>query len=293
MPSLRDLLASHGFESNEDYDYIINCLLGYGADRVRCLNVVGDPGRRKTAFATALAHSLEYPQLVYHDCSQAPPTPAPAIQAEEAEDRGKPEPPVPEFDRALSDACAQSEGERTVLILDQLQAAEFSEHIRLYRFVTSGEWHYRDATLYANPRNLLLFLVSEEPVYHSLQKHSFRVWVSGSSLGHGGYRPSEFGLGAEAGEMMNALDGVFELIGVRPTRSEYARILDDIQHRVRTGSDLAQSIFGWTEGVDRELLMSPPVQGRIDEIMPAVEAFLGVDHVTLVGLNFPDDAESL
>ena len=44
MPSLRDLLASHGFESNEDYDYIINCLLGYGADRVRCRNVVWDPG---------------------------------------------------------------------------------------------------------------------------------------------------------------------------------------------------------------------------------------------------------
>lgn len=293
MPSLRDQLAAHGFESNEDYEYVLECLLGYPAQRLRCLNVVGDGGRRKTAFATALANALEYPQVIYHDCSQpAEPAPAPVADAGDESPRAQ-EPPVPALDRALSDACALSEGERTVLILDQLQVAEFRQHIRLYHFVTSGEWHYRDATLYANPRNLLMFLVSEEPVYHSLQKHSFRAWVSGSSLGPGGYRPSEFGLGAEAGEMMSALDGVFELIGVRPTRSEYARILTDVQQRVRTARDLALSIFGWTEGVDRELLMSRQVLQRIDEIMPIIESYLGVDHVTLVDVNFSDPDESL
>lgn len=284
MATLREKMAEHGFESNIDYAYHLRCLLSQPVDQVPALSVEGDSGRRKTAFATALAAALEYPQRVYHDFTQAKDPPPRVVPPPSKDEEGREEPPIPAFERAMSDACAFSEGEKTVLILDQLQAADFREHIRLYRFLVEAEWHARDATFVANQQNLIVLLISEEPLYHSLQKASFSAWVPRASVGESDYRPADFGLGPEAADMMAALGELFRQLGVQPTPSEFRKLLHDIRHNVRTAEDLTHSIYGWTEGVDRTLLMSDRIQQGIADVMPLIEDYVGVEHVEIRGL---------
>lgn len=284
--SLRDRMTEHGFESNIDYGYHVRCLLSQPADHIPALNVEGDSGRRRTAFATALAAALEYPRCVYHDFTQEH-DPLAAVKPVPAGDEdGRQEPPIPAFERAMSDACAFSEGEKTVLILDQLQAADFREHLRLYRFIVERQWQFRDATFAANPQNLILMLISEESLYHSLQKVSFSVWVPRAAVGESDYRPEDFGLGPEAADVMAALGGLFRELGVQPTPSEFRRLLNDIHHNVRTADELLHSIYGWTEGVDRVLLTSERIQRRAAEVMPLIEEYVGVEHVELSQESF-------
>lgn len=286
MASLRERMTQYGFESNIDYGYHLRCLLSQPADHVPALNVEGDSGRRRTAFANALAGALEYPRCVYHDFTQEQdPAAATAPQPKPDED-GRQEPPVPAFERAMSDACAFSEGERTVLILDQMQAADFREHLRLYRFIVEREWQFRDAVFTANPNNLLVMLISEESLYHSLQKVSFSVWVPRASVGESDYQPEDFGLGPEASALMEALGALFRELGVQPTPSEFHRLLNDIHHNVRTAEELLTSIYGWTEGIERQLLMSDRLQQRAASIMPLIEEYVGVEHVELSQESF-------
>ena len=281
MANLREKMARNGFESNIDYAYHLRCLLSQPGDRIPALSVEGDSGRRKTAFATALAAALEHPQRLYHDFTQATDPPPKVIPPPSKDEEGREEPPIPAFERIMSDACAFSEGEKTVLILDQLQAADFREHIRLYHFLTEHEWHFRDATFTANARNLIVLLISEEPLYHSLQKASFSAWVPRASVGEADYRAEDFGLGPEAETMMSTLGALFRELDVQPTPSEFERLLHDIQHNVRTADDLTHSIYGWTEGIDRTLLLSDRIQRRIRELMPLIEEYVGVEHVEL------------
>lgn len=286
MASLRERMTQHGFESNIDYGYHLRCLLSQPTDHIPALNVDGDSGRRRTAFANALAGALEYPRCVYHDFTQEQdPAAAMAPQPKPDED-GRQEPPVPAFERAMSDACAFSEGERTILILDQMQAADFREHLRLYRFIVEREWQFRDAVFTANPNNLLVMLISEDSLYHSLQKVSFSVWVPRASVGESDYQPADFGLGPEASAVMEALGGLFRELGVQPTPSEFRRLLNDIHHNVRTADELLASIYGWTEGIERQLLMSDRIQQRAAEIMPLIEEYVGVEHVELSQESF-------
>ncbi|MDH3712306.1 MAG: hypothetical protein OET44_00490, partial [Gammaproteobacteria bacterium] len=187
------------------------------------------------------------------------------------------------------------EADRTIIILDQLQGADFREHIRIYKFIRTTEWSYRDAQFQANRNNLLVFLVSEEPLYHSLHKASFRVWVSAASLGRTHYRPADFGLGEEAEELMARLGDLFVQLGVQPTGGEYARLLHDLQRNIHTAEQLCVSLYGWTEGIDREMLLSPAAQKVIGELMPVVENFVGVDQVEITapsGLRLVDDPPS-
>lgn len=284
MPSLREKMAEHGFESNDDYEYHVQCLLNSPVDGIRCLDVQGDSDRRKTAFATALAHALEYPHVLYHDFTQQhdpPPKAAPPKLPDE--EGGGQEQPIPQLDRVVSEACAYSEAEKTILILDQLQAADFREHIRIYRFVTSTEWPYRLATAQANRRNLLLFLISEQPLYHSLQKTSFRVWTDTASGRPVDYRPEDFGLGSDARPLMERLAELFQALGVTPTQSEYAKILHDVHYNIRTEQHLRYSIFGWTEGVERELLFAKELEPLVQAAMQAIERYLGFDEIELGG----------
>ncbi|MEX1080886.1 MAG: hypothetical protein WEC99_02605 [Halofilum sp. (in: g-proteobacteria)] len=281
MSSLRERMTEHGFESNIDYGYHLRCLLSQAAEQIPALNVEGDSGRRRTAFANALAAALEYPRVVYHDFTQGH-DPATALAPVPAPDEeGRQEPPIPAFERAMSDACAYSEGEKTVLILDQLQAADFREHLRLYRFLIERRWQFRDATFAANPNNLIVLLISEESLYHSLQKASFSVWVPRASVGESDYRAEDFGLGPEANEMLAALGELFRELGVQPTPSEFRRLLHDIHNNVRTADELLTSIYGWTEGINRTLLVSEQIQRRADELMPLIEEYVGVEHVEL------------
>lgn len=281
MMSLRERMAQHGFESNIDYGYHLRCLFSQPTEQIPALNIEGDSGRRRTAFATALAAALEYPRRVYHDFAHRTDPPARPRPVAAHDEEGPPEPPVPEFERAMSDACAYSEGEYTVLILDQLQAADFHEHLRLYRFLIDREWHYRDAVFVANADHLLVLMISEESLYHSLQKASFSVWVPRASVGEADYRAGDFNLGPEAGDMMAALGALFRELGVQPTPSEFRRLLHDIGHNVRTADELLHSIYGWTEGLDRTLLMSERIRRRVTALMPLIEEYVGVEHVEL------------
>jgi hypothetical protein len=277
--SLRRRLADYGFESNDDYDYALRCLFEARLGHLRVLHVDGSAGRRKTAFAHALGHALEYQHVLYHDLGQAEP-PAPTLVIGESGQAEAVEPGLSAFERVLTEACAYSEGARTVLILDQLQAAPFAEHLRLVGFIESGEWSAGHASVSANPRNLLVLLISEEPLYHSLARLSYRVWTN-AERAYLDYRPEDFGLPPEASGLLAALAEVFGAAGCAPTPREVARLLDDLLHRVRSEEQLRQSIFGWTEGVDRARLAAPAVAAPLRATLDALESFLGADRVEL------------
>ena len=128
--NLRRRMARHGFESNDDYEYRVRCLLTYATQGLRCLSVEGDSKRRKTAFANALGQALDWPHLLYHDFTQTEDLPG-RVKVPDLEDQeGKSPAQLSAFDRIVSEACAFSEAEPTILIVDQLQAADFREHIR-------------------------------------------------------------------------------------------------------------------------------------------------------------------
>lgn len=279
--SLRKSLATHGFESNDDYDFPLRCLFEAELDHLRCLNLTGEQGRRKTAFAEALGLALDYPHRLYHDFSAVETPQAPVLVMDE---HGAPtevmEAPPPAFERAITEACAYSEGARTVLVLDQLQAADFKEHIRLYHFVTSGEWNGSQGTAHAQAKNLLLVLISEEPLYHSLAKVSFRLHTD---AGHGavGYRPEDFGLPPAAVDFMAALAKVFEAIGAAPTPSEYRRILADLHAHVRTEEQLRLCLFGWMENLDRATLYARPLEPLLRDAQHAINRYFGLEEIEL------------
>lgn len=270
LQQLREQMATHGFESNDDYAFPVRCWLAHPTVTVRCLNVSGDSGRRKTAFATALGKALAIPYLLYYDFTQHQedlPAPPPDPEADL--------PVINPFDRIVSEACAYSEGDDTLLILDQLQAAHFRQHIRLYEFLKTALWQYPGTTFVANPKHLLIFLLSEEPLYHSLQKHSFRVWVGQVSHAAIPYQPSEFGLDESALPLFAALAALFATLGMMPTRSEYHNILYDLQHYVHHIDHLRHALYGWMEGIDRPTLFSPQLTPLLLGVLEARDQYLG------------------
>lgn len=282
--TLRRRMAEFGFESNEDYEFQVRALFAARIDHLRCLAVCGESGRRKTAFANALAQALEYPHVVYHDFSQPEPA-APQVIVVSAEEQENPQPseaPLTRFERAVVEACAFSEAARTVLILDQLQGADFRDQMRLNAFVRGGEWTVGSAAVRANPRHLLVVLVSEQALYHSLARVSYRVWTDarGSPFT---LRPQDVGLGTDASALFDALAGLFEVLGGAPTPSEFARILDDLLQQVRTEDQLRHSLFGWTEHIDRAALAAPAVAPRLRAVIDALSEWLGAEQVVVGG----------
>lgn len=276
--SLRQRLADFGFESNDDYDFPLRCLFEAQLAHLRVLQVDGHGGRRKTAFASALAQALDYPRVIYHDFARVEPPLPPQALADDGS--GALEPPLPAFERALVEACAYSEATRTVLILDQLQAAPFVDQLRLVEFVERGDWTAAGATVSAHPRNFLLLLISEEPLYHSLARRSFRIWTD-PERGALDLRPADFGLPAHGHELLQQLAGVFTAINAAPTPGELARVLDDLLHRVGSEEQLRSAIFGWVEGVDRRALYGPALAPRLRATLDALEQFLGADRVEM------------
>jgi hypothetical protein len=278
--SLRKQLAAHGFESNDDYEFALRCLMEADLRHLRVLHVDGAAGRRKTAFANALAHALAYPHVLYHDFSAEEVVAAPMPVMLDDGTLSTTEAAATAFDRALTEACAYSEAERTILILDQLQAADFADHIRLYQFAGSLDWNGVAGTVHANPRNLLMVVISEQPLYHSLAKVSYRVWTD-AQRAYLDYRPEDYGLGKDAEALFAALAAVFEVVSASPTPTEFERLLRDLLQRVRSEDQLRQALFGWTEGVDRVRLYAPDVTPRLQEAIDALMRYLGGDNVEL------------
>ncbi len=278
--SLRRKLADFGFESNADYDYALRCLFESPLGHLRVLHVDGRAGRRKTAFANALAQALDYPHILYHDFASREIAAAPLPVQLDDGSLGSAEPAVGPFERAVSEACAYSEAARTILILDQLQAADFADQLRLVRFASSGEWTSGSATLQANPRNLLLVLITEDALYHSLARLAYRVWTD-SDRAFLDYRPEDYGLGPDAAELFDTLSGLFTVLGSGPTPGEFARLLDDLLHRVGSEEQLRQSLFGWTEGIERPRLYAPDVTPHLSAVVDALGRLHGAEHIEM------------
>lgn len=283
MADLREKMAEHGFESNDDYDFQLRCLLESPTRGLRTLNIEGDSERRKTAFANALARALGFPHRLYHDFTQQHPPLPDVILPASRDELGREEPPIDPLDQVVSEACAQSEGEPTVLILDQLQAADFREHIRIHRLINDNAWEVRGGCFYANPDNLLLFLISEAPLYHSLQKDSFRVWVGRVAERQIQYRPGDFGLGDEAGPLFEALGILFRLLGTSPTRSELTHVLTDLHLHVQTTLHLRRSLFGRCESLGWDALKDPGLEGPLSTVVVAAQGLLIGEHIELRG----------
>jgi len=272
--SLKQAMAEFGFESGESYDYAINCFLNNPTQNIRYLYIDGEPGRRKTAFAHALAQAMAYPHILYYEFGRDPLQPR-QVRIVEGEELAE-EPPTEPFDKIMTEACAQSEAESTIVIIDQLHKAEFRQHLRLYEFCKSKVWSYSDVNFYANPVNLLVFLLSDEPVYHSLQQVSFRVWVNPVNTGN--ELPTTAGLGIETSNeaWLKPLNQLFDQIGLIPSASEYKRLAYDIEQHVRCVEELITSIYGWVEHADRQLLESPRLRQDLEKVITGLESTLTI-----------------
>ena len=162
MFPLKSQLSINGFTSNESYDHAVQCFLKAETDFVPCLHIDGDCGRRRSAFARALATTLGAPEVLYYEFGKDKAVPQ-IIRIQEGEEIIE-EPPIDAFDKVLTEVCAQSEAEQTILILDQLHKTQFLNHMRLYEFLQSGLWRYSDVEYQANVLNLKVFMISNEPL---------------------------------------------------------------------------------------------------------------------------------
>ncbi len=278
--SLRRRLADFGFESNADYDFALRCLFDADSSHLRVMHVDGRGGRRKTAFANALGHALDYPHILYHDFSRPlPPAQALPLHLDDGS-LGLPEAALTAFERVVSEACAYSEAARTILILDQLQTADFADQLRLVTFASTGEWATGSASVIANRRHLLIVLIAEGELYHSLARLAYRVWTDaeGAFLD---FRLDDFGLAPDASAILDSIIRLFAALGSAPTTSEFARLVRDVMDRVRSEEQLRQSIFGWTEHVDRARLYAPDITPHLSAVIDAVGDYHGLDHIEM------------
>jgi hypothetical protein len=280
-------MADFGFESNDDYEFQVRALLGARVEHLRCLQITGESGRRKTAFANALARALDYPHVIYHDFSVPEPPPQPVFVSVEDQENPEPaEPPLSRFERAIVETCAYSEAARAVLILDQLQAAPFQEQLRLQQFIVQHEWPLTQGVIKAHAPNLLVMMISEAPLYHSLARVSYRVWTDAGG-GPFEFRPEDVGLGQDARPLFECLARLFEALGSTPTPSEFQRIVADLMHQVRTEDQLRHCLYGWMERVDRPRLFATALQEPLRTAVVELNALLGLEEVVMGGEDSP------
>jgi len=284
MLALKEKLAEYGFDSPENHDYAVQCFLTNPADHIRCLNIEGDAGRRRTAFAHALAQALDSNHVLYFEFGAEPQKPQ-IVRVHEGEDLPA-EPPTSAFDRIMTEACALSEAETTVLILDQMHKAPFNQHIRLYEFIKSNIWAYSDVRFYANIGNLQIHMISDEPIYHSLQQHSFKIWIAATVKDGGFPAMADIGLDEGCAIWLEPLNKLLEQLGVSPSLQQYRRLAFDIANAVRTREQLKVSVFGWIENVDYSRLASRVVVPYLDAVLHALVTSMGVhEEIELLAEN--------
>lgn len=283
MYPLKISLSEHGFTSTESYDHAVRCFLANPTEGLRCLNVDGDSGRRRTAFAHALANVLQAEHVLYYEFGKDKPVPQ-IIRIQEGEEVVE-EPPVEALDRVLTEACAQSEADETILILDQLHKTQFLNHIRLFEFINTGLWRYSDVQFQANRQNLKLFLISDESLYHSLQAQSFRIWISEFSDPARQVSAMDLGIVQENSPWFGPLQVLLKELKLSPTVDEYKRLVFDIEEQVRTEHQLKVSLFGWLEQIDREKLDDKAMKPYLDEVLQSIqESLLVHEEIEISGL---------
>ena len=288
MFPLKQPLAEYGFEARENYDYAVQCFLNNPNLNIACLNVDGDPGRRKTAFAHALAQVMEVNHLLYFEFGIEK-TEKQVIRMVEGEEVIE-ETSIRPFDRIMTEACTLSEAESTILILDHLHLAEFKQHIRLYEFIKSHVWSYSDVSFQANFKNLQVFILSSEPLYHSLQQVSFRIWISAEQGSFDTIQPADLELDESCRDWLDPLNELLTELGLTPMVSEYKKLAYDIDQFVRTPDQLRTSLFGWIEGVDRNRLHSPAAEIYILSVIKVIEANLSIqEEIELSSEEYKND----
>ncbi len=276
MPSLKLRLSHNGFTSSDSYDHAVQCFLNNPTAHIRCLHVDGNSGRRRTAFAHALANALDTPQVIYYEFGKDKPVPqiVRVIEGEEIVE----ESPVEAFDRVLTEACALSEAEQTVLILDQLHKTQFMNHIRLFEFLQTGLWRYSDVQYQANLLNLSVYLVSDEVLYHSLQGCSFRLWVDESSRLAVEISAHDLGMAEQSCNWLEPLQSLFRALKISPTLEEYKRLAFDIEQHILSKQQLKISLFGWLESIDYQQLENDELQCYLNDTLDAILQDKGIDE---------------
>ncbi len=276
MLSLKSDLSQNGFTSTESYEHPVQCFLTNPTEQIRCLHVDGNCGRRRTAFAHALAKALQSSQVIYYEFGKDKPVPQ-IIRIQEGEEIIE-EPPVDALDRILTEACAQSEAEQTVLILDQLHKTQFLNHIRLYEFLQTGLWRYSDVEYQANKLNLSVYLISDEALYHSLQSASFRLWIDSANRVSAKICAADLGLDEDKCHWLPPLQLLLSQLDVSPTLSELQRLAFDIEQYVHNQQQLKVSLFGWLESVDRDTLEKDDIQVYLSDVLDAILQSKGISE---------------
>jgi len=280
---LKSLLAQHGFNSDESYDHAVRCFLNNPCDAIRSLNVDGNSGRRRTAFANALAHALGADQVMYYEFGREKPLPQ-IIRIQEGEEIVE-EPPVEAFDRVMTEACAQSEAEHTVLILDQLHKTQFLNHMRLYSFIKTGVWSYADVQYQANMHNLKLFLISDEKLYHSLQSVSFRARVNEYDAVSVKLMAADLGLDEDRCGWFHPLQNLLGALNLTPTPEEYRKVIYDIEQQVRNEHQLKVSLYGWLEKLEWDDLEAKKIKPYIEKTLDSIQQSLEIqEEIEISGL---------
>ncbi|HED33926.1 MAG TPA: hypothetical protein ENJ08_06870 [Gammaproteobacteria bacterium] len=274
--SLKNHLSQNGFTSGESYDHAVQCFLSNPAEHIRCLHIDGDCGRRRTAFAHALANALQISQIMYYEFGKDKPVPQ-IIRIQEGEEIIE-EPPVDALDRILTEACAQSEAEQTVLILDQLHKTQFLNHMRLYEFLQTGLWRYSDVQFQANLSNLSVYLISDEPLYHSLTSCSFRLWINEANRSVVKVSASDLGLDEQNCLWLPVIQVLLDKLNVSPTLQEYQRLAYDIEQHVHNKQQLKVSLFGWLENIDRRELENEEHQSCMNQVLEAILQGKGISE---------------
>ena len=282
MYTLKQRMEQYGFISHKDYEYALSCLNNPAIDHIKTLNIEGEAGRRKTAFANALAHALEYQHVLYFEFGLE--NKAPIVIQFDEDNQSVDTDPMQEFEKTIIETCALSEAETTVLILDQLHLATFKDHMSLYSFITSKTWNSGDNKYIANTTNLIIMMISETDIYHALQQCSFKVWVD--SLHQPGKAPTtqELELDHSAEEWILAVSEIFTHLNISPTLSAYQKISYDIEQHVRSADQLRISLYGWVEGISYPQLFTDEMDELFLAAQTAIENYIGIeDSIELSG----------
>ena len=95
------------------------------------------------------------------------------------------------------------------------------------------------------------------------------------------YRPEDFGLQEDILPIMNTLEKIFSQLKMSPTHSEYKNVLNDIHLNIHTEQQLIHSLYGWIEGIDRNLLQSLEILSLLTEVIVQIQLYHGIDEVIM------------